>query len=121
MWSVFQPTTPLRRAPPTLSEHARQTLVALGGVLRTITNQVASEGHADPTPVHGARYASNWELSLARAESVAAILRIVDGRGDIVARGFADSRYVPLAPGAVALQAPARRVDIVVLQPSREP
>lgn len=105
-----------------LSEHARKTVFALGGVLRTISNEVVSEGHADPAPVHGARYASNWELSLARAESVAAILRVVDGRADIVARGFADSRYVAPPPGEASdRRSLARRVDIVVLQPAREP
>lgn len=105
-----------------LSPRARQTLVALASVLRTITNQVASEGHADPTPVHGGTYASNWELSLARAESVAAVLRAMDGRRTIVARGFADSRYAELPPGdAAAPPVLARRVDIVILQPSGEP
>lgn len=105
-----------------LSPTARQTLVALGGVLRTVTNQVVAEGHADPAPLHGSGYASNWELSLARAESAAAVLRIVDGRRTIASRGFADSRYVELPAGTSAeQQALARRVDIVILQPSGEP
>lgn len=109
-----------------LSQPARQTLVALGGVLRTITNQIACEGHADRAPVRGGRFASNWELSLARAESAAAVLRIVDGRRDIVSRGFGASR--PVHPpagrsgeGVPVQHTPARRVDIVILQPASAP
>jgi chemotaxis protein MotB len=105
-----------------LSHRALQTLLALAAVLRSISNQVGCEGHADPAPVRGSRFASNWELSLARAESVAAVVREIDSRRDIVARGFADSRYAaPTVPDATGQVVLPRRVDIVILQPSRQP
>lgn len=101
-----------------LSPQARRTVIALATVLRTISNQIASEGHADPAPIRGGVFASNWELSLARAESVAAVLRAVDGRRSIVARGFADSRHTePQRVDVTTPPVPARRVDIVILQP----
>ena len=99
-----------------LADRSAPMLVAIASVLRTIANDVATEGHADPAPVTAGDFASNWELSLARAEAVAAVLRTVDGREGIVARGFADSRFADLPPGeAEARHALARRVDIVLL------
>lgn len=100
-----------------LSAGARQTIAAIGTMLRSIANQVATEGHADPSPVQGTLFASNWQLSLMRAESVAAALRAAGASRDIIARGFADSRYAALAADDVATGL-ARRVDIVILRPA---
>lgn len=103
----------------TLAEGSAPTLIAIASVLRTIANDVATEGHADPAPVAAGAFASNWELSLVRAEAVAGLLRTMDGREAIVARGFGDSRFASLPPGEPeARRALARRVDIVIL-PSR--
>jgi chemotaxis protein MotB len=94
-------------------------LAAIASVLRTITNDVATEGHADPAPVAAGEFASNWQLSLARAEAVASLLRTMDGREAVVARGFGNSRFAGLPLGEPeARRALARRVDIVIL-PSR--
>lgn len=99
-----------------LAERSAPMLAAIASVLRTIANDVATEGHADPAPMTAGGFASNWELSLARAEAVAAVLRTVEGRENIVARGFADSRFADLPPGeAEQRHALARRVDIVIL------
>lgn len=103
-----------------LSESATQTIGALGTMLRSISNQVATEGHADPSPVVGARFASNWQLSLMRAEAVAAALRATDASRTIIARGFADSRYATLSADDIE-SGRARRVDIVILRPAGEP
>jgi len=99
-----------------LSARAEPMLAAIASVLRTIVNDVATEGHADPSPLTAGAFASNWELSLARAEAVASVLRTLEGREAIVARGFADSRFADLPPGeAERRRAAARRVDIVIL------
>lgn len=100
-----------------LSDGARQTIGALGSMLRSISNQIATEGHADPLPVHGTRFASNWQLSLMRAERVAAALRASGASREITARGFADSRYDEPSTGAGEGRL-ARRVDIVILRPA---
>ncbi len=99
-----------------LSEKAREAVFNLGGVLRNIGNQIGVDGHTDPVLVTGGAYASNWELSLARAASVANALRRAGYTEDIIAYGFADSRFSQL-PDLPTDQRHAlgRRVDIVVL------
>jgi chemotaxis protein MotB len=99
-----------------LSARSEPMLAAIASVLRTIANDVATEGHADPAPLTTGAFASNWELSLARAEAVASVLRTLEGRGAILARGFADSRYADLrADDPERRRDMARRVDIVIL------
>jgi len=56
------------------------------------------EGYTDPQPVKGGQFASNWELSTARALSVVKLL-IQDGvpPQHLAAAGF--GQYQPIAPG----------------------
>ena len=99
-----------------LSEAARGALFSLGGVLRNIDNQMTVNGHSDPKPPAGTDYATNWELSLARAIAVANSLRRAGYTEDITARGYADSRYPDLEYVAEEKRdSLARRVDIVIL------
>ena len=99
-----------------LSEKALAAVFNLGGVLRNIGNQIEINGHTDPVPATGGEYASNWELSVARAAAVANALRRSGYTEDIVALDFADSRFSQL-PDLPTDQRHAlgRRVDIVVL------
>ena len=98
-----------------LSEGARQALFVLGGVLRNVGNQIGVNGHTDPTPPTGGSYQSNWELSMGRAAVVANSLRRSGYSEDIVAYGYADSRFgdLPDVPQQERMSL-ARRVDIVV-------
>ncbi|MEE8394388.1 MAG: flagellar motor protein MotB [Rhodospirillales bacterium] len=99
-----------------LSEGARKALFNLGGVLRNIGNQIGVNGHSDPNPPGKGEYASNWELSLARAIAVANSLRRSGYTEDIIAYGYADSYFsqLPDIPEDQRL-AMGRRVDIVVM------
>jgi len=56
------------------------------------------DGHTDPQPVKGGAFASNWELSAARAITVVKLL-IADGvpAQHLAATGFGE--YQPLGPG----------------------
>ena len=56
------------------------------------------DGHTDPQPVKGGQFASNWELSAARAITVVKLL-IADGvpPDHLAATGFA--QYQPFVPG----------------------
>jgi chemotaxis protein MotB len=56
------------------------------------------DGHTDPQPVKGGQFASNWELSTARAITVVKLL-IADGvpPEHLAATGFA--QYQPFVPG----------------------
>ncbi len=94
---------------------AEDALFAICGILRNLENRIEIAGHADPTPA-GARWPSNWNLSLGRALSVAARLQGNCYRKDVVALGFGDARFAELPQGLPAAQrrALARRVDIVI-------
>lgn len=100
-------------------EQGKKTLYALGGALSRIKNRIEISGNADPRAVseNGEAYESNWELSLARAANVAAILQSVGYDSDIIVRGHSSGRYDDLhqvKDEALRLEL-ARRVDIVVL------
>ncbi|MBT1544692.1 OmpA/MotB family protein [Curtobacterium aurantiacum] len=98
-----------------LSDQARSIMDAIAPVLRTSDHDVSVEGHADQRN-STAPYATNWELSAARATGV---LRDLVERGGmpgdhVQSVGFGSSR--PLAKGGTDQDlALNRRVDIVVL------
>jgi chemotaxis protein MotB len=97
-----------------LTERARQSLFDLGGVLRHVENQLAVDAYVPPSPNFG-RYESAWEMSLARAISVANALTSVGYPDEIIIYGFGDSRTDLIARIAPE-QSPrlSRRVDIVI-------
>jgi len=102
-----------------LSGDAQALLVELGTVLATIDNLVQIEGHTDDVPIHTTRFASNWELSTARATNVIAyLLEHAPLRPkQFSAAGYAE--FHPRVPNASAAdRARNRRVDIVILKPS---
>lgn len=87
-------------------------------VISGIKGSIAVEGHTDDIPLSGrGRFRSNWDLSAARAVSVATELM----RGGIIksnrfqVTGFADARPLVEATDAVA-RARNRRVEIVIRQ-----
>lgn len=98
-----------------LSDQAKRIMDAIAPVLRTSDHDVSVEGHADQRD-STAPYATNWELSAARATGV---LRDLVERGSMPAAhvqsvGFGSSR--PLAKGGTDQDLTLnRRVDIVVL------
>lgn len=99
-----------------MPDEARSALFTLGSLLRNVGNQIGVNGHTDPAPPDPARgYASNWELSLSRATAVANALRASGYTDDIIAYGYADSRYNQL-PNLTPEERKqlGRRVDIVI-------
>ena len=102
-------------------EGAKERVAVLANVLRNVSNRIDVFGHTDPSPVTGHVFDSNWELSLARAETVANMLQTAGYPSKLGAFGLADSRFEDLSqiksPGR-KLQL-ARRVDIVI-RPVRE-
>ncbi len=75
------------------------------------------EGHTDDVPIHTARFASNWELSTARATIVVAYF-VESGVWPtrLSAAGYAE--FHPRQPNdSDASRARNRRVDVVVLNP----
>lgn len=96
-----------------------RALYALGGALSRIKNKIEIIGHADPRPVgdRNEDFDSNWELSLARALNVAAVLENVGYDKDIIVRGLSDGRYQDIGNQAdeQTKLAISRRVDIVIM------
>jgi len=74
------------------------------------------EGHTDNIPIHTAQFATNWELSTARASAIA---RFVIDRGtinpaDVAAAGYAE--FHPVATNDTQEgRTQNRRVDIILL------
>lgn len=103
-----------------LNDQARRALFELGGLLGNLSNRTDVHGHTDPAPIRSGPYRGNWELSLARAQSVATELLESGYDKPMIVQGFADTRFVFLARDITSPQreALARRVDIV-LYPSQ--
>ena len=57
-----------------VTESAYGLLAQIAAILREQDNPVRVEGFTDNVPIHTLRYASNWELSSARAASVVQVL-----------------------------------------------
>ncbi len=78
--------------------------------------RIRIEGHTDNIPIHNSRYASNWELSTARATELVRLLmtKYKFAPARLSAAGYA--AYHPVASNdTVEGRAQNRRVDLVIL------
>jgi chemotaxis protein MotB len=104
-----------------LKPGSQEVLAEIAAVLGQLPNIIRVEGHTDSIPVNSADYATNWELSAARATTV---LRFLGDAGHVeqsrlTLAGFADTR--PLADnGTPEGRALNRRADIVIVYPTME-
>lgn len=99
-----------------LSPTSEALMSRVGRVLIGLPNAVRVEGHTDDTPIKNIRFASNWDLSTARATRVVAYFVLNAGLppSRLSAAGY--SEFHPRATNATAEgRARNRRVDIVVL------
>ena len=90
-------------------------------VLNAQPNNIRIEGHTDNVPIHNSHFASNWELSTARATEM---IRLFITRYNISASRLSAAGYAEYHP-AVSNQtaegrAQNRRVDVVVLASAPE-
>jgi chemotaxis protein MotB len=102
-----------------LSAQARNVMLDLAEQLRGLPNLIRVEGHTDDVPIHTPQFASNWELSTARATTVVQYLIEAGGLDParLGAAGYAE--YRPrLSNDSADARARNRRVDIVVLDPA---
>jgi len=89
-----------------LSEQGVAQMTALAVTIKNLAPEIPPhlhwvlrvDGHTDPQPVRGGHFASNWELSAARAITVVKLL-IADGvpPDHLAAAGFGE--YQPIVPG----------------------
>ena len=106
-----------------LTRDARSAVGILSTALATLPNRIDVVGYADPQPMSGGgRYASNWELSLARADAVADRLMQTGYPRQPTVEGHGASRFSDVAPtqDMERRYALARRVDVVIF-PERAP
>lgn len=93
---------------------------AIRAILET-TGEVSVSGHTDDVPINTERFRSNWDLSAARAVSVAHYL-LESGRIEskrLIVSGHADS--VPVKPNdSVENRAINRRVEITLIVPKTD-
>lgn len=100
----------------TVDEAAFGSIAKIAESIRQLPNPVRLEGHTDSIPIHNVRFASNWELSAARAIAMLQLLteRFELDHGKFSVAGYADT--VPVESNeSVAGRAKNRRVDIVIL------
>ncbi|MGC8867315.1 MAG: OmpA/MotB family protein, partial [Elusimicrobiales bacterium] len=58
-----------------LKSQAQNILLPVINELKKLPNDIVIEGHTDNVPIKGGRYATNFELSMARAYSVIEFMR----------------------------------------------
>src|SRR5262245_6669040 len=98
-----------------LSETAQDLVGRVANTLGGFGNSVRVEGHTDDVPIHNLRFASNWDLSAARASRVVEFL-IARGLGPerLSATGLAE--FHPRVPNtSPENRASNRRIDLVIL------
>ncbi len=105
----------------TLSPQAVPVIQRIAGILAPLPNALRIEGYTDNQPIHTAAFPSNWELSAARAATVARLF--VDHGVDPRRLGVIGwSQYRPLASnGTPQGRNRNRRVEIIVLGGSELP
>ncbi|HRJ43640.1 MAG: flagellar motor protein MotB [Caldilineaceae bacterium] len=104
-----------------LGESGKQTLLTIANLLNELPNNIRVEAHTDDTATGSPIYATNWDLSSARAVSV---VRFLADNGAVdpqrmSAVGLAE--YHPLYPNDTPEHRRLnRRADILILYPPEE-
>lgn len=98
-----------------LSGNAISSLEKIAAAIRFTPYMINVVGHTDNVPMRSNRFRSNWELSVARASSVARYLveEVAMDPNQFVVSGY--SSYRPIAPNNTAAnRAKNRRVEIII-------
>lgn len=99
-----------------LKERAREILKPIAEELKKMPNDVLVEGHTDNVPIRGGRYATNRELSMARAYSVIEFLESI-GLPPVKLAGIGYGENRSVADNAAAEgRAKNRRIEISLLK-----
>lgn len=100
-----------------LSAEAQPVIHLLAPVLRDFPVNIQVEGHTDNVPVTGGQFASNWDLSAARAVSVVNLL-LADGvpPARLSATGYGE--YRPVLPNTTPDGRNANRRVVLSVEPA---
>ena len=106
----------------TMKSGAEGAFARVAQILQEHGSPVRIEGHTDPVPIHNSQFASNWELSTARATEL--VKTLIEKYGiapdRLSAAGYAEFHPVASNESPKSRQL-NRRVDLVVLAPSFSP
>ena len=99
-----------------LKAEGQRILEKIAGVLAQHTNrQVHIIGHTDDVPIHR-KFASNWELSTARATAAVRFLQERAGVNPRLLGALGYGEFHPIAPNTTAEgRAKNRRIEVVIL------
>ena len=98
-----------------LGRTSAEVLGPVAEVLNRLPNDVIVEGHTDAVPIKSGDYATNWELSAARANAVVDLLAASYSvpQERMIAAAYGEHR--PVAPNDTAAgRARNRRIEIIV-------
>jgi chemotaxis protein MotB len=98
-----------------LSRTSAEILRPVAGVLNKLPNDIIVEGHTDSIPIKSGDYATNWELSAARANAVVDLLAASYSvpQERMIAAAYGEHR--PVAPNSTAKgRAQNRRIEIII-------
>ena len=98
-----------------LSSKSIPSLQKIGAAIKNAPFMIDVIGHTDNQPIHSDRFPSNWELSVARASSVARffIEETEMNPNQFVVSGY--SSYRPLSPNTTMQNRAAnRRVEVII-------
>ena len=103
-----------------LKERAKEVLKKIAVELNKVPNEVLVEGHTDNIPIHTGRYATNLELSMARASSVIMFFQSADVKIDpkrLAGIGYGEYRPISETSNSTPEgRAKNRRIEISLLK-----
>ncbi len=91
-----------------------ETIEKFARILYAVPNRIVIEGHTDDTPISSPIFPSNWELSGARAGSVARILEELGIDSDRMEIAGYGSTRPKVSNDSPALRRLNRRIDILI-------
>ncbi len=99
-----------------VSKRALPVLERIGKALDQVEGDILITGHTDDRPIRSVRFPSNWHLSKARAEAVAAVIeRFLTNPARVTVEGRGDTE--PIADNKTAAgRARNRRVEILLVR-----
>ena len=105
----------------TLNSGYLPLLDRIGAALQDEPGRVLVAGYTDNQPIRTARFPSNWQLSTARAETVARVIAAkLSDAGRVKAEGRADSEAIASNSTPEGRQQ-NRRTEIVIIKPPAAP
>jgi chemotaxis protein MotB len=99
-----------------MSAEAQALIGRVAAAVAPTTGAIRIEGHTDDVPIRTARFASNWELSTARASAVVAYLVEQSGFDPMRLSAAGYGEFHPRVPNDTPEnRARNRRIDVVIL------